>query len=63
MKTTLESPNIGEMTRLGFDLEDIANDVGELEAIQEKQPPWDSWFFCPTSSGSHSFIECWHKAG
>lgn len=62
MKTSLNSPNIADMVKLGFNLVDIADHVSELESIQDKQPPWDTWFFCPTRSGNQSFIECWHKA-
>jgi len=62
MKTLLNSPDIADMTKQGFNLVDFADNYEDIPAIENSQPPWDSWFFCPTSSGNVTFIECWHKA-
>lgn len=64
MKTTLESPNISEMTKLGFDLVNLTSDENQIRTheIEENYAPWDTWYYSPTKIGNSRFIECWHKA-
>jgi hypothetical protein len=64
MKTTLQSPSISEMTKLGFNLINFTSNENQIRTheIEKNKAPWDSWFYCPVNIGNKRFFECWHKA-